>query len=68
MDQAVSNSYLTQVMLALVVTTALYFVMNGAQIFERPSSYLPGPRRHLHGWECFRGHSMLIAMKTPTRR
>jgi hypothetical protein len=34
MDEAVSNSYLTQALLALVVTTALYLLMNGAQIFE----------------------------------
>jgi hypothetical protein len=34
MDQAISGSYLTNATLALVVTTALYFVMNGAQIFE----------------------------------
>jgi hypothetical protein len=34
MDQAISSSYLTNATLALVVTTGLYFVMNGAQIFE----------------------------------
>ena len=34
MDQALSSSYLTNAMVALVVTTALYFLMNGAQVFE----------------------------------
>lgn len=34
MNQAVSSTYLSHAMLALMVTTALYFLMNGAQIFE----------------------------------
>ena len=34
MNQAVSSSYLTYALLGLIATTALYFLMNGAQIFE----------------------------------
>jgi len=34
MDPAVSSSYLTHALCGLITTTALYFLMNGAQIFE----------------------------------
>jgi hypothetical protein len=34
MGQTVSGSYLTYALVALIATTALYFLVNGAQIFE----------------------------------